>query len=131
MRNTKKYNCLTKSHYSNYTEGKSDYNNVSGDTRLFSDDVKKGEIAIERHHFDTLGIKGSSITWKMLRKNSIQPGETAMNEILERYKKEPIPEILNHKFSSPTSLPLYFYFGYQLLKDSHLMQKCGHVSSDI
>ena len=38
-----------------------------------------------------------------------------------------IPGVLNPKFTSPTSLPLYFYFGYQLLQESDLLQKFGHV----
>lgn len=126
-----KYKCLTHCHR-NYTDWESDYYNVLGvkdDTRPSTDDNIQENMAIG--HLDTLDITGSSITWKQLRRNSFQPGEKTMNEILEGYKKEPIPELLNQKFSSPTSLPLCFYFGYQLLKESNLMQKCGHVSSDI
>ena len=83
---------------------------------------------MRRSHLDSLNTTGSSITWKLLRKNSVRPEEKTMNEILEGYKKQPVPDVLNQKFTSPTSLPLYFYIGYQLLKESRLMQKCGHVS---
>ena len=72
-------------------------------------------------------ITGSTITWRLLRKNSIKPEEKTIHEFLEEYQKEPRPGILNPKFTSPTSLPLYFYFGYQLLQESDLLQKCGHV----
>lgn len=42
--------------------------------------------------------------------------------------KESRPFILNPKISAPTSLPLYFYFGYQLLQESTHMEICGPVS---
>lgn len=37
------------------------------------------------------------------------------------------PYVLNPKYSTPTSLPLYFYFGYQILQESNLMEACGPV----
>lgn len=43
--------------------------------------------------------------------------------------KESRPFILNPMYSTPTSLPLYFFFGYQLLQESDLMKKCGPVSN--
>lgn len=43
--------------------------------------------------------------------------------------KESRPFILNPMYSTPTSLPLYFFFGYQLLQESDLMKRCGPVSS--
>lgn len=89
--------------------------------------MNQWKITIGRPHLDTFNTNGSSITWRLLRQNSVQPQEKTMYEILEGYKKQPVPDVLNQKFTSPTSLPLYFYFGYQLLKESHLMQKCGHV----
>lgn len=40
------------------------------------------------------------------------------------------PHVLNPKFSTPTSLPLYFYFVYQLLQESKRLEDCGPVSKD-
>lgn len=40
------------------------------------------------------------------------------------------PYVLNPKYSTPTSLPLYFYFGYQLMQgpnSKHKIEKWGHV----
>lgn len=74
-----------------------------------------------------LAIAGYSLAWKLMRRNSIKPEEKAMNLLLEGYKRESRPYVLNPKYTSPTSLPLYFYFGYQLLLESKLMQECGHV----
>lgn len=81
----------------------------------------------EDAYADRASLTWSSITWKLLSKNSISPEEDTIHELLEGYKKESRPGVLNPKFTSPTSLPLYFYFGYQLLQESDLLQKCGHV----
>lgn len=72
-------------------------------------------------------IKGTSLAWKLLRRNSVRPEEKNMKQLLEAFKKKSRPYVLNPKYSTPTSLPLYFYFGYQLLQESELMKKCGHV----
>ena len=64
----------------------------------------------------------------MLSKYSIQPEEKTVNELLEGYKiREPRRNVLKSECTSPASLPLYFYFGYQLLHESGLLQKLGHV----
>nr|XP_022311634.1 transient receptor potential cation channel subfamily M member 1-like [Crassostrea virginica] len=73
-------------------------------------------------------VNWHSITWKLLSKNAIQPEENTVNKILDGYKiKEPRPGVLKSKFTSPASPPLYFYFGYQLLQESGLLQKLGHI----
>ena len=36
-------------------------------------------------------------------------------------------DVLNTEFTSPTSLPLYFYFGYQFLQEENRWQESGHV----
>lgn len=44
--------------------------------------------------------------------------------------KESRPYVLNPKYTTPTSLPLYFYFGYQLMQGPNSKQKAekwGHV----
>lgn len=66
-----------------------------------------------------------SLAWKLLRPNSTNP--RFIIPLFEQFK-ESRPYILNPKYSAPTSLPLYFFFGYQLLQESDLMDECGPVS---
>lgn len=74
-----------------------------------------------------LDITGSSLASKLImQKNSIGPDK--MNQILEEYRKGSRPYVLKPKYTSPTSLPLYFYFGYQLLQELEAMKQSGHVS---
>ena len=71
-------------------------------------------------------LTGFSLASKlMIRSNSIGP---EINDLLEEYKKESRPYVLNPKYTSPSSLPLYFYFGYQLLQETNEMKTSGHVS---
>lgn len=81
-------------------------------------------------HSQTNGttIKGSSLAWKLLRRNSVNPEKKVIDQILGGFKLESRPYVLNPKYSTPTSLPLYFYFGYQILQESNLMEDCGPVS---
>lgn len=72
-------------------------------------------------------IKGSSLAWKLLRRNSVNPEKTVMDQILGGFKSESRPYVLNPKYSTHTSLPLYFYFGYQILQESDLLEECGPV----
>lgn len=65
---------------------------------------------------DNQTIKDTSLAWNFLRKNSISPTEKTIYELLEGFKKDIRPYVLNPKFSAPTSLPLYFFFGYQLFQ---------------
>lgn len=74
-----------------------------------------------------LRIKGFSLTWKVLRRNSIRPEDEIIEQILKGFKKESKPYVLNPKYSTPTSLPLYFYFGYQLFQESKCFEECGPV----
>nr|XP_034320577.1 transient receptor potential cation channel subfamily M member-like 2 [Crassostrea gigas] len=72
-------------------------------------------------------LKGFSLTWKLLLKNSISPEENILNQSLEGFKRESRPHVLNPKYSTPTSLPLYFYFVYQLLQESKRLEECGPI----
>nr|XP_034318676.1 transient receptor potential cation channel subfamily M member 2-like [Crassostrea gigas] len=72
-------------------------------------------------HDDDPTLKGFSLTWKFLQKNSVRPEE----RIFEGFNMESRAHILNPKFSTPTSLPLYFYFVYQLLQESRKLEKFG------
>lgn len=75
--------------------------------------------------------QGFSLTWKLLQKNSICPDEAILNQSLQELKRESRPYVLNPKYSTPTSLPLYFYFVYQLLQESKRLEECGPVSWDL
>lgn len=72
-------------------------------------------------------IKGFSLTWKVLRRNSIRPEDEIIEQILKGFKKESKTYVLNPKYSTPTSLPLYFYFGYQLFQESKCFEECGPI----
>ena len=76
---------------------------------------------------DNSVINGSSITEEQLNNNSMKLEEITLKELIEKYKKQPRRNVLNPSFTSPTSLPLYFYIGYQLLEKSSQWQECGHV----
>lgn len=73
---------------------------------------------------DDKELKKYSLAWKLLRTNSVDPEFIIplFNEF-----KESRPFILNPMYSTPTSLPLYFFFGYQLLQESDLMKRCGPI----
>ncbi|XP_078329891.1 transient receptor potential cation channel subfamily M member 2-like [Crassostrea virginica] len=76
---------------------------------------------------NTLAIAGSSVAWKLLKRKVIRPEVRAINQLLEGYKDESRSYVLNPKYTSPASLPLYFYFGYQLLHESKHMKASGHI----
>ena len=80
------------------------------------------------HSSDNLAITRSSITWNLLGKSSSSLEGQTIKELLGRYKNEQRPDVLNPKFTSPTSLPLYFYFGYQILQETNKFHECGNVS---
>lgn len=71
-------------------------------------------------------FKGFSLAWKLLRRNFTSPEEKIIKKVLIGYK-ESRPYVLNPKYSTPTSLPLYFYFGYQLLQEYNKIVECGPV----
>lgn len=72
-------------------------------------------------------LKGLSLTLKFLEKNSVSPQE----DMLEGFNKKSRTHVLNPKYSTPTSLPLYFYFVYQILQEAKELTKLGPVSWDI
>lgn len=70
---------------------------------------------------DDNNMTGSTIATKFSCNPEIKP------QSLEGYEKDFRPYVLNPKYSCPTSLPLYFYFGYQLLQEKGQMKECGPV----
>lgn len=97
------------------------------DLQTFSNE-NRPKSAFPHSKTNGLAMTGSSVAWKLLKRNSVRPEETMMNQLLEDYKKESRAYVLNPKYASPTSLPLYFYFGYQLLQESKLLMDSGRVS---
>lgn len=85
--------------------------------------TEKGTPGISSSRLPEYGppLKGFSLTWKFLQKNSVSPEDS----ILEGFNIESRRHVLNPKYSTPTSLPLYFYFVYQLLQESQGLEKYG------
>nr|XP_022311194.1 uncharacterized protein LOC111116490 [Crassostrea virginica] len=75
----------------------------------------------------SLGTSGSSITMKQLKKNSMTLDEMRIRKLIESFKKQSRRDVLDPSFTSPTSLPLYFYFGYQVLQETNTWEECGHI----
>lgn len=71
--------------------------------------------------------KNISLAWELLNTNEKKEKDPQFIIPLFKELKETRPYILNPKISAPTSLPLYFFFGYQLLQESPHMEKCGPV----
>jgi hypothetical protein len=65
----------------------------------------------------------SAMGWKFLRSNSVKPERGVMNDLLVDYQKDSRAYVLNPQYASPTSLPLYYYIGYQILQESQESQE--------
>ncbi|XP_062589311.1 transient receptor potential cation channel subfamily M member-like 2 [Saccostrea cucullata] len=85
------------------------------------------KTAIPNSQKNGITITGSSLAWKLLRRNSVRPAEDIMNQLLKDYKEGSRVYVLNPKYTSPASLPLYFYFGYQIVQESKLLKQCGNI----
>nr|XP_022311635.1 transient receptor potential cation channel subfamily M member 2-like isoform X1 [Crassostrea virginica] len=60
---------------------------------------------------------------EIIDRNSHGSGRNTMHDFLDGH----ISDVLNTDFTSPTSLPLYFYFGYQFLQEENRWQESGHI----
>ncbi|XP_056001806.1 uncharacterized protein LOC130048779 [Ostrea edulis] len=60
-------------------------------------------------------------------KNPEQSECHMVREILNGYREDFRPYVLNPKYPSPTSLPLYFYTGYQFLQETKTFMDNGHI----
>lgn len=70
--------------------------------------------------------RDAPLTWTLASSRS---KSNIINNVFERLK-ESWPYVLNPKYTTPTSLPLCFFFGYQLMQvpeNKHGIEKCGHV----
>lgn len=54
--------------------------------------------------------------------------EPESRELREKLKWKTKTYILSPEFCSATSLPLYFFFGYKILQECNIMERCGDVS---
>lgn len=68
------------------------------------------------------------LTMSLISKKSIHPVKNVLKLMMKHFKKQSKPCVINPKYSKPTSLPLYFYFGYQLLQESKFQDECAPVS---
>lgn len=86
---------------------------------------EKRENAIRR---DKTNIKKCSLFGKLVKRNPVNP-ETNKSEPLEGFNKVR-QYVFDPKYSTPTSLPLSFFFGYQVLHESEKWDQGGdgHVS---
>lgn len=71
--------------------------------------------------------KKFSLCWKLVQRNSVSP-ETVKNDPFEEFN-EVRQYVSDPKYSAPTSLPLSFFFGYQVLNKSKKWDQggIGHV----
>lgn len=69
----------------------------------------------------------SSLALKFLLRKTINPTKETVYQLLEEFKQLSMPCALNENYLGPTSLPLYFYVGHQLLEEMGLIQECGPV----
>lgn len=53
--------------------------------------------------------------------------EPESRELREKLKWKTKTYILSPEFCSATSLPLYFFFGYKILQECNIMERCGDV----
>lgn len=72
--------------------------------------------------------KDSSLAWNLVLSSTGKSKSTISINNAFKGLKESRPYVLNPKYTTPTSLPLYFYFGYQLMQGKGEINECGHVS---
>lgn len=82
---------------------------------------EKKENTIGRKKFNQ---QKTSLCWKFLRRNSINPQEKSFYDTLEGSNKVR-QYVFDPKYSAPTSLPLSFFVGYQVLHESGTWDQGG------
>ncbi|XP_061190927.1 transient receptor potential cation channel subfamily M member 2-like [Saccostrea echinata] len=63
---------------------------------------------------------------QICKSNAILPKEEEINKVFSQHR-ESRAYVLDTKYSSPTSLPLYFYFEYQFLQELKKLKEYGHM----
>ncbi|XP_062621660.1 transient receptor potential cation channel subfamily M member 2-like [Saccostrea cucullata] len=70
---------------------------------------------------------GTTVFGGQLRKsNAVMPEREEIEKLFSQHR-ESRAYVLDTKFSSPTSLPLYFYFEYQFLQELGKLKEYGHM----
>ncbi|XP_078329886.1 transient receptor potential cation channel subfamily M member-like 2 [Crassostrea virginica] len=85
---------------------------VEKDTNQVSQETIPKETVNSEVQEDNLGTSIEKMTFRKL---------------IESFKKQPRRDVLDPSFTTPTSLPLYFYFGYQLLQETNKWEECGDI----
>lgn len=67
-------------------------------------------------------FRGNSLAGKRLYNDVIDP-----DKVLKGFQWRSRPHVFSPKLCNATTLPLYFYLGYQILQEQNLMNRCGHV----
>lgn len=67
-------------------------------------------------------FRGNSLAGKRLYNDVIDP-----DKVLKGFQWRSRPHVFSQKLCNATTLPLYFYWGYQILQEQNLMKQCGHV----
>lgn len=78
------------------------------------------QIPINQTVYQT--FRGNSLAGKRLHNDVIDP-----DKVLKGFQWRSRPHVFSPKLCNATTLPLYFYLGYQILQEQHLMKQCGHV----
>lgn len=73
---------------------------------------------------NTTGNKTPFLRKNTKSKNTVSP-ETEKKNVVQKELRQ---YVFNPQFSTPTSLPLSFYFGYQILHEMKELGQRGHVS---
>lgn len=60
--------------------------------------------------------------------DTCMPKNIDENTLVKGFKFGSRPYVFNPKYCTSTTLPLYFYFGYQIWQTSQRNEKCGQVS---
>lgn len=92
---------------------------------IFSETNKQGNTRPKDSKNLTVfhSLRGNSIGGAPLLNNSIESVQ-----LLRGLQSKTRPFVLNPKLSTSTSLPLYFFLGYQILQENkELMKCCGKV----
>ncbi|XP_061190312.1 transient receptor potential cation channel subfamily M member 8-like [Saccostrea echinata] len=70
---------------------------------------------------------GTTVSVVQLRKsNAVMPQDEEIERLFSQHR-ESRAYVLDTKYSSPTSLPLYFYFEYQFLQELGKLKEYGHM----
>lgn len=82
------------------------------------------QIKIYIYTDSTLSYSSTDHVWK----SNLPNAEDAIDNFLEGFKLKSRLYVFKSNFTSPMSLPLHLFCGYQLVQSADLMQQYGHVN---